>query len=403
MPNLPFFIARRYLFAKKSHNVINLISAISVAGMAIGTAALLVILSVYNGFDSIVRTSMSDMDPDIMVTPSKGKTFVAEGEAFDWLYDHAAIVSMSSILEDNVYISYSGRNGLAIAKGVDSVYEEESPINGDITEGSFSLHKGDVPLAVVGSAIAYEMGISPRFVGGIQLYYPAADRPFSQANPAASLESVKVFPSGIYSIASSTDNNVIIIPIETMRELLSLDREISGLELRLDPDLKESARKKLAKEISAKLGPEFKVKDRYQQNESLYKMMRYEKASVFLILLFVIVIIAFNIFSSLSMLMIEKEEDVQTLRFLGAGDKLIRQIFVLEGWMISLLGLLTGIVAGVLIVLAQQYFGLVKMPGSFSISAYPVILEWSDILLTAASVAAIGYIIAWLPARSSKS
>lgn len=397
MPYLPFFIARRYLFAKKSHNVINIISAISVAGMAVGTAALVIILSVYNGFDSIVKSSLSDMDPDIMVTPSKGKTFVPEGEAFDWLYDNESILSMSSVLEDNVYLSYSGRNGIAIAKGVDEVYEEESPIGNDLIEGKFEFHKGDVPLAVVGSQVAYEMGISPRFVAGLEMYFPASDRPFSPSNPAASLESVKVFPSGIYNIESSTDNNVVLVPLAQMRELLGLENEVSGLELRIDSTLTPKAQKRLLAQIADKMGPDFKVKDRYQQNESLYKMMRYEKASVYLILLFVIIIIAFNIFSSLSMLMIEKEDDTRTLQFLGAKESTTRHIFILEGWMISLLGMLIGIVAGVLIVIAQQYFGIVKMPGSFSISAYPVILEWSDILLTAVSVAAIGYFIAWLP------
>lgn len=397
MPYLPFFIARRYLFAKKSHNVINIISAISVAGMAVGTAALVIILSVYNGFDSIVKTSLSDMDPDIMVTPSKGKTFVPEGEAFDWLYDNESILSMSSVLEDNVYLSYSGRNGIAIAKGVDEVYMEESPISKDIIEGKFEFHKGDIPLAVVGSQVAYEMGISPRFIAGIEMYFPSADRPFSLSNPAASLESVKVFPSGIYNIESSTDNNVVLVPLAQMRELLGLENEVSGLELRIDSTLTAKAQKRLLAQIADKMGPEYKVKDRYQQNESLYKMMRYEKASVYLILLFVIIIIAFNIFSSLSMLMIEKEEDTRTLQFLGAKESTTREIFILEGWMISMLGMCAGLVSGILIVLAQQHFGIVRMPGSFSISAYPVILEWSDILLTAVSVAAIGYFIAWLP------
>lgn len=397
MPNLPFFIARRYLFAKKSHNVINIISAISVAGMAIGTAALVIILSVYNGFDSLVKDSLSDVNPDILITPAKGKTFIPEGEAFDWAYEQEEISSMYSVLEDNVYLSYSGRNGVAIAKGVDSVYETEAPIINTITEGEFSLHKQDIPLAVVGSSLAYQMGISPRFLAGIELYFPATDRPFSMANPAASLESIKVYPSGIYNINASSDNNTVIISIEKMRELLGLEKEVSGIELRFMEATPASVQKKIVRTLREMLGDEFKVKDRYQQNESIYKMMRYEKASVYLILIFVIIIIAFNIFSSLSMLMIEKEDDVQTLQFLGAGEKLTRRIFILEGWMISLLGMLCGLIIGIAFALIQQHFGIIKMPGSFTISAYPVILEWSDILATAVSVAGIGYVIAWLP------
>ena len=402
MPNLPFFIARRYLFAKKSHNVINIISAISVAGMAIGTAALIIILSVYNGFDSIVRSSLTDMDPDIMVTPAKGKTFVPESEAFDWAYEQQSVLTICSVLEDNVYLSYNGRNAIAKAKGVDSVYEEESPITEDMTEGTFSLHKGSVPLAVVGTALSYQMEISPRFLSGIELYYPASDRPFSMANPAASLESIKVYPSGIYNIPSSTSNDYILISIEKMRELLGLENEVSAVEIRLDESISAKDQKRLMATLTEKLGPEFKVKDRYQQNESLYKMMKYEKVSVYLILLFIIVIIAFNIFSSLSMLLIEKEEDVQTLRFLGAGETLTRRIFILEGWMISLLGMVMGLVIGVLVVLIQQKFGIIKMPGSFTISAYPVILQISDVLATAAGVTAIGYFISWLPTASGR-
>jgi len=398
--HLPLFIAKRYLFAKKSHNVINIISVISAIGMAVGTAALVIILSVYNGFDSLVKSSLSNVEPDILITPSKGKVFIPEGEAFDWAYDQPAITTMSSILQDNVYISYDGHNGIAMGKGVDRVYEEESPIRDHMIEGKFALHHGEIPMGVVGSGLSYSMEISHRFLAPIQIYYPARDRSFSPANPAASLESIKIFPSGVFSVNPEIDSDLIILPLEQMRQLLGYTDEVSGVELRVAAGTSRKALHKIIRNLQDKLGEGFSVKDRFQQNESLYKMMKYEKVSVYLILIFVIIIIAFNIFGSLSMLMIEKKEDIGTLRSMGATPQLVKRIFILEGWMISLLGLAAGLVLGVGFTLAQQKFGFIKMPGSFATAAYPVILQWKDLILTAISVAAIGYLIALLPVLS---
>ncbi len=198
--NLPFFIARRYLFAKKSHNVINIISTISAIGMAIGTAALIIILSVYNGFDSLVRSSLGNVEPDILITPAKGKVFVPKGAAFDWAYGQKSVGTMCSILQDNVFINYGGRQGVAIAKGVDLVYEEESPLRDKMLDGTFSLHRGDVPEAIVGQGLAYRMGINPRFLAAIDIFYPDMDKNISLSNPAASINFINVYPSGIFSV-----------------------------------------------------------------------------------------------------------------------------------------------------------------------------------------------------------
>ncbi len=394
------FIAKRYLFAKKSHNVINIISAISAIGMAIGTAALIIILSVYNGFDSLIKSMMGNVEPDLMITPATGKVFVPEGETYDWIYDQPTVKNMCSILQEQVFISYDGQQGIAKAKGVDFIYEEESPIRDHIVDGEFKLHRGDIPLAAVGSGLAYEMGINPRFLAGIEIYFPARTRKISMANPLSSIEYVKVWPSGVFSINSEVDADLMILPIEQMRELLEYENEVSAVEIRLTDDAGPDELKRLQKEISSSLGPEFRVRDRFQQNESLYKMMKYEKAAIYMILVFVIIIIAFNIFGSLSMLIIEKRPDIETLRSLGAQDSLIRRIFVLEGWMISLVGLAAGLVIGIGFSLLQQHFGFIKMPGSFLVQAYPIIISWSDILLTAIAVAAIGYLIALLPVAS---
>ena len=394
------FIAGRYLFAKKSHNVINIISAISVIGMAIGTAALIIILSVYNGFDSLIRSMMSSVEPDLMITPATGKVFIPEGEAYDWTYDQPEVLNMCCVLEENVFINYDGVQGLAKAKGVDWIYEEESPVADYIRSGEFKLHKGDIPLAVAGGGLAYEMGINPRFLAPIEIYYPSRTGRISMADPLSALRSVKVFPSGIFAVNDDVDKDLMIVPIETMRELLQYDREVSAVEIRFAEGTGARRMREIQKEISARLGEDFLVKDRYQQNETLYKMMKYEKMATYLILIFVIIIIAFNIFGSLTMLIIEKENDIRILQSMGAEKELIRRIFVLEGWMISLAGLGIGLVAGVALALVQQHLGIIKMPGQYLVQAYPVILSWSDIVITAVGVAAIGYIIALLPVLS---
>ena len=394
------FIAKRYLFAKKSHNVINIISAISAIGMAIGTAALIIILSVYNGFDSLVRSMMSSVEPDLMITPSSGKVFVPEGEVYDWIYDQPTVKNMCGVLQEQVFISYDGQQGIAKAKGVDSIYEEETPLRDHMYDGEFSLHRGDIPLASVGTGLAHSMGINPRFLSPIEIYFPSRTRRISMMNPLSSIEAIKVWPSSIFSISNDIDAELMILPIGQMRELLEYDDEVSAVEIRLTEEADGEELKRLQKEIGERLGPDFKVKDRFQQNESLYKMMKYEKAAIFMILIFVIIIIAFNIFGSLSMLIIEKRGDIETLRSLGAQDSLIRRIFVLEGWMISLTGLAAGLVLGTGFALLQQQFGFIKMPGHFIVQAYPVILSWTDIILTIVGVATIGYLIALLPVAS---
>ena len=396
------FIAGRYLFAKKSHNVINIISAISVIGMAIGTAALIIILSVYNGFDSLIKSMMGTVEPDLVITPATGKTFVPEGEVYDWIYDRPEVLNMCCVLEENVFINYDGMQGLAVAKGVDWIYEEESPLAGHIRNGEFKLHKGDIPLTVVGAGLAYDMGINPRFLSPVEVYYPSRKERISMSDPLSALRSVKVYPSGVFTISDDVDNSLMILPIETMRELLQYEDEVSGVEIRMTEGTSQRTIKEIQDEISRRLGEGFVVKDRYQQNETLYKMMKYEKMATYLILIFVIIIIAFNIFGSLTMLIIEKENDIRILRSMGAENGLIRRIFVLEGWLISLSGLAGGIVAGVSLALVQQHLGIIKMPGQYLVQAYPVILSWSDIVITTVGVAVIGYIIALLPVISRR-
>ena len=395
MTRLPFIFAVRYLFARKTHNVINKISGIGVAGMAIGTAALVVILSVFNGFNRLVSASLEASDPDLVIRPASGKYFIPDSAAFAPILDDGRVLRLSSVLEEQVFLSYEGRQSLARVKGIDQAAREESPLAGNIVDGAWVFHRGDRPAAVLGAALAHSIGITPRFVTPLEIYYPSRKESISLVNPEASLRKVKVQAAGVVSVNSEFDSKVALVPIETMRELLECPREVSSIEIWATPGAAEA----LEKDLSAQIGPDLRVLNRFRQEESLFRMMKYEKLAIFLILIFVVIIIAFNIYSSLKMLIIEKEADMATLRAMGAPDGTVRRIFLLEGWMVSLLGMVAGIAAGVCTVLLQQRFGLIEMPGNFVVESYPVALKLSDILWIAAGVSSIGYLMALLPSR----
>ena len=392
------YIARRYLVAKKSLGVIHAISVLSAIGMAVGTAALILILSVYNGFDNVIKESLSDLSPDVLVTPATGKFFVPSGPAFDALLDDPRVAQICSVVEEEVFVAYDGRQQLARAKGVDAVYEAESRLAEHVVEGSFSLHDGSLPQAAVGSTLAREMGIRPHFVEPLVLYYPRRGARITLLGPGTALGSVKLQPAALISVNATVDEDLLVVPLEEMRSLLGLKDEVSGLELRLSVPVD----KRTLRSLSELLGPSFCVQDRVQQQPSLYKMMRYEKLAIYLILLFVVIIIASNIFGSLSMLSIAKRDDMATLRAIGADDRLVRRVFIWEGWLVSLCGLAAGLVVGVALALAQQHFGIIKMPGGFFLQAYPVVLQVSDIVWTVLGVGAVGFLISLLAAPATK-
>lgn len=394
------FIAARYLFARKSHNVINVISAISAAGMAIGTAALILILSVCNGFDAIIEQNLSDLDPDITVIRRDGKCFIPDDSLTATIGELSGGCPVYRILEQNVLASYSGRQAIATVKGVDSSFENAAPIAGHVVAGSFELHKGGMPQACVGAGLARQLGVNPRFLEKIVLLYPGNSGSMPLLGPMSSLGSVKAGITGVFSINAAVDNRLILVPIETAMELLGKEAgEVSQLAV----DMAGKDPRPAIRELHARLdGSEFQVLDRYELNPSVYRMMKYEKLSVYMILLFVVVIIAFNIFGSMSMLIMEKASDMSTLSAMGARESTIRKIFVLEGWMISLLGLLAGLCSGVLLSLLQQHFGIVRMPGIFSINAYPAVLQAADVIWTGIGVALTGLIISMLAAGSRK-
>lgn len=382
------YIAWRYLFAKKSHNVINVISAISAAGMAIGSAALILILSVYNGFSSMIEDNLSRLDPEVLITSESGAFFVPDSSMIEQLENDPRVRSFNCIIEDNIFFTYGDEQGIARARGVEYGYEIQSEVKNLVTEGEFALYKGDLPQAAVSADLAWSKGIHPRFVDHLRLYYPDGDKPVSIMNPTSSLNSSKVWPCSLINV----NKDLIIVPLATMQELTGDDNRLSGIEVRL-VDKRSSKVRSYIKSPGFD-GP-YRLKDRYQQNTAVFKMIKYEKFAIYMILIFVVVIVAFNIFGSLSMLMIEKTEDMESLRAMGASEPMIRRIFLLEGWMVSMVGMIAGVVIGLILTLLQQRTGMVSVPGMYPPTPYPAEVSISDILLTCAGVGTIGFMTAF--------
>ena len=398
------FIAWRYLFAKKSHNVINIISIISAAGIAVGCAALVVILSIYNGFDSIVRDLNDSHTADVMISPATGKVFTLD-DRFAFLHDDSRVAVSCGVLEESVFVQYGERNKVVTAKGVDSLYERVTGLRDYVVEGEFSLAFGELNQVVLGRTVALERGARPAFLQPILAWFPSRTQQVDLLNPLGSLHQVRLHPAGIVSLEQNFDQKYLIMPLDALRELLEYDDEVSAVEIYLKPDALNRhglAPRSFLSQVQDKLGPDFRVRDRQQQNATLYKLLKYEKVAIYLILLFVMLIVSFNIYGSLSMLIIEKRDDIATLRAMGADDALVGQIFTREGWLISLLGIFSGVAIGLLICWAQQRFGLVKMPGNFVVDAYPVVVQAADILLIIAGVALIGWLISLLTRKMAK-
>ncbi len=398
------FIAWRYLFAKKSHNVINIISIISAAGIAVGCAALVVILSIYNGFDSIVRDLNDSHTADVMISPATGKVFTLD-DRFAFLHDDPRVAASCGVLEESVFVQYGERNKVVTAKGVDTLYERVTGLRDYVVEGEFSLAFGDLNQVILGRTVALELGARPAFLQPILAWFPSRTQQVDLLNPLGSLHQVRLHPAGIVSLEQNFDQKYLIMPLDALRELLEYEDEVSAVEIYLKPDALNRhglAPRSFLSQVQDKLGPDFRVRDRQQQNTTLYKLLKYEKIAIYLILLFVMLIVSFNIYGSLSMLIIEKRDDIATLRAMGADDALVGQIFTREGWLISLLGIFSGVAIGLLICWAQQRFGLVKMPGNFVVDAYPVVVQAADILLIIAGVALIGWLISLLTRKMAK-
>lgn len=399
--NFPFYIAKRYLFAKKSHNAINLISGISVLGVAVGTMALIVVLSVFNGFDNLIRSLFNSFSPDLQITIVEGKTFDPGSEKFNKIRNLEGVVDFAEVLEDKALLRYNKKQTIATVKGVSDNFEEITGVDSMIVAGDFLLKGKDEDYTIIGQGIAYflnvNMNVNSNYQFPIATYVPRRTRQATM-NPEQAINKKYIFPSGIFSIEQNYDSKYIIVPLNFARELFEYSNEVSAIEVKLTNGANT---KKIQNKIKNILGAEFDIKNRYEQNELFYKTMQSEKYVIFLILVFILVVASFNVIGSLTMLILEKKFDISTLRSLGTDLSVIKKVFLYEGCLISIIGAVIGLITGLFICWLQIKYKLIKLQGSgtFIIDAYPVSIEIYDIIVVLFVVFFIGLIAAWYPIR----
>jgi ABC-type lipoprotein release transport system permease subunit len=394
----PLHIALRYLFAKKSHNVINIISIISAAGIAIGSMALILILSVYNGFDNSIREIYESYKADFVIAPTKGKLLTSTEDNVTDITGIKGIMAYEPILEENVFLKYGNRDAIVTIRGIQESYLNRNHIAGNIVEGEAKTSHGEIRHAIIGQQLARTLGLRVRFVTPIEVYFPNKKSTISITNPLESLNYTTLFPSAVVKADGEENQDLLYAGTEVVRELTNCsENEYTSVEVYTEGVSSKQAAK--IQEELQRLFPNCSVKDKQQQNSTLYKMMKAEKFAVYLILFFVIAIISVNIFSSLSMLITDKKEDIETFLSLGAPQELVKKIFHLHGALISVTGCTIGIAAGTLLALVQQYTGIITIPGNYLISAYPVDIQVLDILITFVGVSGTGFLISRLPLR----
>ena len=357
--NLPFYIARRYLFSKKKHNAINIISGISVCGVALATLALVCTLSVFNGFQDMVAGFFTAFDPELKITIREGKVFEPQGAAFQEVRSLPEIGVWTETLEENAMVQYKDRQAMAIIKGVEDNFEELTSIDSLLYgAGEFILHDSIVDYGVLGVELISELGTGLQFVDPLQVYAPKRNVRVNMANPSASFNRDYLFSPGVVFVVNQQkyDARYILTSLSFARNLFNYDTEVSAVELKLKPGADVTA---VQRKITRILGDEFVVLDRYEQQADVFRIMEIEKFISYLFLTFILAIACFNVIGSLSMLILDKREDVETLRNLGADDRLIARIFLFEGRLISLFGALSGIVLGLLLCYIQQRFGII--------------------------------------------
>jgi lipoprotein-releasing system permease protein/zinc transport system substrate-binding protein len=397
--NLSVYIARRYLFSKKSHNAIHIISMVAICGITIATMAMVCTLSIFNGFQGLVSDMFSSFDPELKITPVEGKVFDPTTEAFRELRTWPEIALVSESLEDHILVGYQGWQVPATVKGVSDNFGELTNIQSILIDGDFQLHDDENNYAVIGVGLANRIGIHAGFIYPMELYAPKRTAPVNLANPAASFAKQYAYIAGVFIVNQPVyDENYLIVPLSLTRELFEYTDQVSSLEIKVKdgvsiPDLQ--------KRIVQLIGNNYEVKDRYQQQESSFRMISIEKWVTFLMLCFILLIAAFNAIGSLSMLIVDKQKDIVTLQNLGADNRLISRIFLFEGWMISIVGATTGIILGVLLCWGQQQFGWLKLgtQGAFAVDAYPVRIAAGDLLLTLLAVLSIGFVSVAYPVR----
>ena len=396
-------IAWRYLFSKKGHNAINIVSGISSAAVAVVTAAMICVLSVMNGFGELVERMFSEFDPELMVVPAEGQTLRTDTLPIASLYAREDVEAVSMQLEQTALVRYKDHQMPARVMGVDSLFTRTAHIDSIITDGFYSVWDGAFDRAVLGRGLAAQLGTNAHFTGALHLYAPKRTGRINLLRPDQSLLHEHAFIAGTFAVNQiEYDDQLMLVSLPLAQRLFEYD-EHTATALRIQ--LKEGKPIANSQKLIAKtLGPGYKVLNRYEQQADFFRILRIEKLLTVVLLVFILLIASFNIIGSLSMLIIDKTEDIRILSHMGADEPMIRRIFLLEGWLISMLGTVTGLVIGVLLCLGQQHYGWLSLGSGmqYIISAYPVQVQTGDVVMVALIVLALGFVAAWYPARKMK-
>jgi len=395
--NFPFLIACRYLFAKKSHNAVNVISAVSVVGVGVGTIALVIVMSVFNGFEDLTKKLYGTFDPDLKITLAVGKNFAADPDKLQLLQADPDILTFSQTVEENVLVEYGDQQERAVLKGVDDQYRHVTGIDTMMYEGNFELWVNETPQAIVGLTMAYNLRVGLHFITPLR-FYAIRNMPTVSLELEKAVNQKLIFPSGKFAIDEEIDSQYILVPIEFARSLFENDSLTSAIEIKLKPGAYE---KKAQKRVAAIFGQGFEVKNTYQQKEFTYKILKSEKFMAFMILTFVLLIASFNVVGSLSMLMIEKKSDMFILQSMGTDRQILSRIFMTQGWMIVLAGAFSGLLLGALLCWLQIEFGFFKVTGAgtYIIDSYPVALRWRDFVMILLAVAGVSFLTIYFPVK----
>ena len=399
--NFPFYIAKRYLFSKKSHNAINVISAISVCGVALATLALVCTLSVFNGFQDLVATFFTAFDPQLKITAVKGKVFDGQDPRILQIRELPEVELCSESLEDNIMVQYQDKQTMAVLKAVEDNFDRLTPIDSILFgRGELILHDEVVDYAIPGIQLLSTLGASIRFLDPLEIYAPKRGAKVNLANPSTAFSTGQLFSSGLVFAVNQEkyDGSYILTSLRFARDLFQYTSEVSAINLKLKPEADTDAVKEKIEQI---LGEDFCVSDRYEQQADTFRIMEIEKLISYLFLTFILVIASFNVIGSLSMLIIDKRDDVNTLRNLGANDNQIVRIFLFEGRMISFIGASLGVVLGLFLCWLQQKYGLIALgsSGTFVVDAYPVSVHLTDVIVIFITVLVVGFLSVWYPVR----
>ena len=399
-------IAWRYLFSKKGHNAINIVSGVSAAAVGVVTAAMVCVLSVMNGFGALVEHMFSEFDPEIRITAAEGKSFQLDTLPVQQALALPFVQATSEVVEEMALVRYKDHQQPARVMGVDSVFQQITHIDTIITDGYFSVFDGAFDRCVMGRGLATQIGVNAHFVGAVHLYAPKRLERVNMLRPDEAFLHEKAFMAGTFAVnQTSYDDQLLLVSLQLARRLFQYDTlTVTALELQLDPKGHFSARQMKA-QLRECLGGGYVVADRYEQQSDFFRILKIEKLLTALLLAFILLIACFNVIGSLSMLIIDKQDDICILRHLGATPQIIRRIFLCEGWFIIVLGAVFGLVIGLTICLLQQHLGLLKLGSGtdYVISAYPVLVQAVDVLAVAVIVLGMGFLAAWYATRTLRS